>query len=370
MSKLSARRALPVAHGWAGGQTEEFAGAGLGHVRRVETEVKPMGSFETDRTARVLDFLSAKARRAEGTSFVAFIMVVTIDAHKIGGTDVSSTVDCNTLHPQRSHAVAPGAMYKSQRQSSSAATIAECIHLLQSSSTNCAAECDTMIAQDVSIINVSAEAVGTVAWERGGSPRGQAEWIMPVKSCDNKRRLVYIHGGSFQRYSPSHPIYRSWGSRIAIATGLPVLMIDYNLAPENPAPAALHDVLGAVEYAWDHGPHGPESAQQVILGGDSAGGGLVFASLAASLLGEVAPGVAAMPTPSGQERRLPSALWGHCPWTDLTCSQASYESRAWDELNRRGDPIYRSSFERSIQASSAGATSKASTCPPPHLLTV
>ena len=238
-----------------------------------------------------------------------------------------------------------------QGMSSSAEVIAECVSLLQSSK----AECDAESAEGVFIVDVPPEAVGT-AWQQDGMPRGQAEWSVPVTCCDTKRRLVYLHGGSFRRYSASHPIYRAWASQLAIATGLPVLCIDYSLVPEHPAPQAIHDVLAAVDYAWDHGPNGPEPAQHIILGGDSAGGGLVFASFAASVLGEVAPGVAVRPSRSGRAQRPPSALWGISAWTDLTCSQGSYDSRAWDELNRRGDPIYTlpSVEERSRQAAHAG----------------
>ena len=238
------------------------------------------------------------------------------------------------------------------RQSSSDAILAACVDALKSSNSKGLAECDVDI-QDVSCITVSAETVGTEAWERNGKSRGAAIWFVPNQGFDRKRRMVYLHGGGFKRYSPSHAVYKSWCSRLAVATGVPVLAIDYRLAPEHFAPAAIHDVLAAVEFAWDHGPDGAEPAQQVILGGDSSGGCQVFASFAASILREVAPGVALKPIK--HERRLPSLLWALSAWTDLTCSQASYVSRAWDPATHCGDPIYSSSpeMERTTNASSA-----------------
>ena len=244
-----------------------------------------------------------------------------------------------------------GSVIASSERASYSATVVECTRRLKMSVTKGGAECDTMQSAGVRII---AAPIGT-RWERDGILRGQAEWLVPAQSneIDSRRRIVFCHGGGYCRYSADDPVYRSFCSRVALSTGLPVLSIDYRLAPEHGAPAALEDVLTAVEWAWDNGPDGAEPAAHVILGGDSAGGGLVFGTFAACFLGTQLDGSGVRTndafTDSGTNSRPPSALWGLSPWTDLTCSLPSYTSRAWDEASGTGDPLYASPPQTEIE---------------------
>mmetsp|Transcript_82961 Transcript_82961/g.165612 ORF Transcript_82961/g.165612 Transcript_82961/m.165612 type:complete len:413 (-) Transcript_82961:205-1443(-) len=250
-----------------------------------------------------------------------------------------------------------GSVIASSERASYSATVVECTRRLKMSVTKGGAECDTMQSAGVRII---AAPIGT-RWERDGILRGQAEWLVPAQSneIDSRRRIVFCHGGGYCRYSADDPVYRSFCSRVALSTGLPVLSIDYRLAPEHGAPAALEDVLTAVEWAWDNGPDGAEPAAHVILGGDSAGGGLVFGTFAACFLGTQLDGSGVRTndafTDSGTNSRPPSALWGLSPWTDLTCSLPSYTSRAWDEASGTGDPLYASPPQIEIELNQRAA---------------
>jgi len=250
-----------------------------------------------------------------------------------------------------------GSVIASSERASYSATVVECTRRLKMSVTKGGAECDTMQSAGVRII---AAPIGT-RWERDGILRGQAEWLVPAQSneIDSRRRIVFCHGGGYCRYSADDPVYRSFCSRVALSTGLPVLSIDYRLAPEHGAPAALEDVLTAVEWAWDNGPDGAEPAAHVILGGDSAGGGLVFGTFAACFLGTQLDGSGVRTndafTDSGTNSRPPSALWGLSPWTDLTCSLPSYTSRAWDEASGTGDPLYASPPQTEIELNQRAA---------------
>lgn len=240
----------------------------------------------------------------------------------------------------------------SSRRQSSATTVSECVRRLRTSETKGAAECDTLQSKDVLI----SDAYMGCAWERDKMRRGQAKWIVPVH-CDElnrRRRIVFCHGGGYKRYSADDPVYLAFCSRVASSTGLPVLSIDYRLAPENGAPAALEDAVAAVEWAWVNGPNGAEPATHVILGGDSSGGGLALGSFAASFLGmnldidgtDHTRGASCTRGSAAGikgKHRPPSALWGLSPWADLTCSLPSYTSRAWDEVSGTGDPLYTSS---------------------------
>ena len=78
----------------------------------------------------------------------------------------------------------------------------------------------------------------------------------------------------------------------------------YRLAPENPFPAAFDDAVSAWHFLRGQGI----GAEQIAIGGDSAGGGL---SLALALkLHDI-------------KEELPACLWLVSPWTDLTMSGSS-----------------------------------------------
>ncbi|XP_032688656.1 hormone-sensitive lipase isoform X2 [Odontomachus brunneus] len=89
--------------------------------------------------------------------------------------------------------------------------------------------------------------------------------------CDGL--IIHSHGGGFvAQTSRSHEIYlRSW----AVKLGVPILSIDYSLAPEAPYPRALEEVLYTYAWALKHASTLLGStAKKVIFVGDSAGGNL------------------------------------------------------------------------------------------------
>jgi len=83
------------------------------------------------------------------------------------------------------------------------------------------------------------------------------------------------------------------------------LALEYRLAPEHPAPAALDDALAAYRELRARG------IQRIVLAGDSAGGTLVLLSLMAL-------------RDAGEP--LPVAGVAICPWVDLSCSGASFRA--------------------------------------------
>lgn len=83
--------------------------------------------------------------------------------------------------------------------------------------------------------------------------------------------ILYIHGGGFCVCSPA--THRSITSVLAAESQLPVWAPDYRLAPEHPYPAALNDVLATYQELRRAG----YAAEQIVIGGDSAGGSLALA---------------------------------------------------------------------------------------------
>ncbi|MCA8408409.1 alpha/beta hydrolase [Burkholderia cenocepacia] len=87
--------------------------------------------------------------------------------------------------------------------------------------------------------------------------------------------VLFFHGGGFVVGSlDSHALITA---QLAADTGLDVIAVDYRLAPEHRAPAALDDCLEVTRAARDaHWPFGP-CVPPLTLAGDSAGGMLAAA---------------------------------------------------------------------------------------------
>lgn len=154
------------------------------------------------------------------------------------------------------------------------------------------------------------------------------EWVSVNRAHMKKYVILYCHGGG---YSTGSSLYaRTLTTKLAMSTSMDVLSFDYRLAPEHPYPAALEDVMKAWDYLMLFG----YGARDVILAGDSAGGNLALA-LVHKLKQE--------------GRILPRGLVLMSPWTDLTSSGTSHETR------REVDPVLNAEYlEQMIQNYAAG----------------
>ena len=133
-----------------------------------------------------------------------------------------------------------------------------------------------------------------------------AEWVSVERAHLKKYVILYCHGGG---YSTGSSLYaRSITTKLANAASMDVFSFDYRLAPENPYPAATEDAMKAWNHLMLHG----YGARDVIIAGDSAGG-----NLALSLVHKL----------KQENRLLPRGLVLFSPWTDLTCSGKTYETR-------------------------------------------
>ncbi|MEV6350697.1 alpha/beta hydrolase [Actinoplanes sp. NPDC051851] len=114
--------------------------------------------------------------------------------------------------------------------------------------------------------------------------------------------LLYLHGGGFVVGS-GRTGARLAGALIARSGGV-AYSLDYRLAPEHPFPAASRDALAAYRELIGRG--------EVLVAGDSAGGGLVISLL-------IAARDAGLPQPA--------AAVVFSPWVDLTLSGDSLRTR-------------------------------------------
>ncbi len=116
--------------------------------------------------------------------------------------------------------------------------------------------------------------------------------------------ILYFHGGGYIFGSPS--THRAMVAHLAARTRLCAVLPRYRLAPEHPFPAASEDALAAYRAVMDH-------TGGVILGGDSAGGGLAL-----GLLAQI--GALGWPQPLG--------TFCFSPLTDMTFSGPSFAANA------------------------------------------
>ena len=137
-----------------------------------------------------------------------------------------------------------------------------------------------------------------------GGRRG--EWLTP-ESATVDAVVLYLHGGGY--CTGSLDSHRNLAGRLAVATGCPVVTLDYRLAPEHPFPAAVDDATAAYRDLLALGI----PPERTAIAGDSAGGGLTVASL-----------LALRTTGSP----LPAAAACLSPWVDLTQSSAAYQRLA------------------------------------------
>ncbi len=103
---------------------------------------------------------------------------------------------------------------------------------------------------------------------RSGPVRG--EWVRAAGVEFGDRVIYFVHGSGYVICSAR--THRGLAARLSRDTGLPVFVIDYRLAPEHPFPAAADDVEAGYRWLLDSGYR----PQDVIIGGDSAGGHLTM----------------------------------------------------------------------------------------------
>lgn len=136
----------------------------------------------------------------------------------------------------------------------------------------------------------------------------KAAWVRgaDVPADPRQGALLYLHGGGYALGSVV--THKELMARLSSASGLPVLGIDYRLAPENPFPAAVADGHAAVRWLFARGI----APDRLVVAGDSAGGGLTLAT-------------ALRLRDSGDP--LPAGLALLSPWTDLTAGGSSHAER-------------------------------------------
>jgi monoterpene epsilon-lactone hydrolase len=111
------------------------------------------------------------------------------------------------------------------------------------------------LAEDIDIVKESIESV-------------TCYWFYKTKAKSNNRVIVYLHGGCFAFGSINS--HKALVSHLSKETNSTILFVDYSLAPENPFPAAINDIVKVYNYLASK-----MKIPVISFIGDSAGPGLI-----------------------------------------------------------------------------------------------
>jgi monoterpene epsilon-lactone hydrolase len=103
----------------------------------------------------------------------------------------------------------------------------------------------------------------------GGVPTAE----ITVDGIESRNVVLYFHGGVYVMGDAF--LAAELASQVGRRTQAKVISVDYRLAPEHPYPAAVDDALGAYEALLNNGI----APSDIVLAGESAGGGLAIATL-------------------------------------------------------------------------------------------
>ncbi|KAF9107023.1 hypothetical protein BGX27_008915 [Mortierella sp. AM989] len=163
-----------------------------------------------------------------------------------------------------------------------------------------------------------------LGWDWKNDPKAQepleAEWTetkIKNEKYSEGRTVLYLHGGGY--ILGAIQTHRWATSAMARLGGSKAFSIEYRLAPDSPFPAALVDVLAAYLYLLNPPADAgiaPVDSKNIVIMGDSAGGGLAFATM-------LAIRDAGLPMPGG--------IIGISPWLDLLHSMPSVLTNVYSD---------------------------------------
>jgi monoterpene epsilon-lactone hydrolase len=142
----------------------------------------------------------------------------------------------------------------------------------------------------------------------GGVPTAE----ITVDGIEPRHVVLYFHGGVYVMSDAF--LAAGLASQVGRRTDARVISVDYRLAPEYPYPAAVDDALAAYKALLETGT----APSDIVIAGESAGGGLVLATLVNA---------------RDQGLPLPAAAFVMSPYVDLTLAGTSMKTR------REVDPL-------------------------------
>ena len=132
-------------------------------------------------------------------------------------------------------------------------------------------------------------------------------WFKKIGNKNNSKIAIYLHGGCFV-FGSLHS-HQSLVSHLTKELDIPMLFIEYSLAPEKPYPNAINDIFNVYKQLQNQ-----YRKSNFILIGDSAG-----AWLSVALISKL----------NNSALKLPKYNIMISPWIDLTCSAKSITENSY-----------------------------------------
>jgi acetyl esterase/lipase len=114
-------------------------------------------------------------------------------------------------------------------------------------------------------------------WQIFETPKGSTRVLVhqPRQPKGRGKIILYFHGGDFIVGSPV--THADITGALCVSTGCPVYSIDYRLAPEHLAPAAIEDGMAVLAELAEN-----DDRSRFVIAGDCAGGAIALAVEAAT----------------------------------------------------------------------------------------
>ena len=135
----------------------------------------------------------------------------------------------------------------------------------------------------------------------------------PKDIKEKKYIILQLHGGGYEKALLNYNTY--FAKYYMRNNSIEVLTPNYRVAPEDKFPAALEDSVTAYKWLLENG----YLAENIIIVGDSAGGGLALSTVMVLIKNKI---------------KLPKAIITMSAWTDLACTLTSYKN------NKEVDPLF------------------------------
>ena len=134
-----------------------------------------------------------------------------------------------------------------------------------------------------------------------------------VRSEENVPGVLWIHGGGYQSGS-AEDIFVTRALSLTVKFGAVLVAPSYRLSRKHPYPAALHDCYASLLYLRDHAEEFGVRSDQIMVGGESAGGGMAAAlCMLAHDRGEVNIAYQMPLYPMLDDRDTPTSADNHAP---------------------------------------------------------
>jgi acetyl esterase/lipase len=127
-------------------------------------------------------------------------------------------------------------------------------------------------ASRATVLGVERTVVVTSA---GGGAELTLSWYHNTTAEPRGSAVLYLHGGGF--IVPLLPAYDGMMRAYTKATGVPMLLVDYRVAPEHPHPTPVEDCYVALRWLADNAAELGVDPTRIAVMGESAGGGLAAA---------------------------------------------------------------------------------------------